>query len=235
MPAWVAPALMAGGTLLSALAPLLGKSSKEKRFQKYKPNQESVLDQQLAQGQQNTNFDNIENRAREQFSQKTIPSLAERFTSLGQGGQRSSAFQGALGRAGSDLESQLAGLRSQHGMQQLNMGLTPRFESAQAPGGHTFGSSLLSGLGSGAASAGGMLLGGGAGGGQMGSLMGSLFGNQPQPDQQQGQPQQDNSQLIEQLLEALGSGGQGFSGGNGMALSSGQGTQNFSNYLRGIL
>ncbi len=66
----------------------------------------------------NTNgFDAIDANARKQFQQQGIPSLAERFTSLG-GGQRSSAFQGALGGAQADLESQLGALRSQYGLQQ---------------------------------------------------------------------------------------------------------------------
>lgn len=61
----------------------------------------------------------VEARARRQFSTSTIPSLAERFTALGSGGaQKSSAFQGALGSAASDLESQLAALRAQYGQQQ---------------------------------------------------------------------------------------------------------------------
>lgn len=78
-------------------------------------------------------FQPIEERARRQFAQTTVPSLAERFTAMG-GGQRSSAFQGALGAAGSELESQLAQYRGQYGqqaeqqaLQQLNLGLTPLY------------------------------------------------------------------------------------------------------------
>jgi len=59
-------------------------------------------------------FSPIEDQARRQFTTKTIPSLAERFTALG-GGQRSSAFPGALGSAASELESNLASLRAQYG------------------------------------------------------------------------------------------------------------------------
>lgn len=69
-------------------------------------------------GNNNTNFEPIAQQARSQFQTQTIPGLAERFTSLGQGGQRSSAFQGALGQAGGELEQGLAALRSQHGLQQ---------------------------------------------------------------------------------------------------------------------
>lgn len=84
-------------------------------------------------------FQPFEEQARRQFTTSTIPSLAERFTAQG-GGQRSSAFQGALGQAGSDLESQLAGLRSQYGTQQeqvglnmLNAGLQPQYHQIYQP------------------------------------------------------------------------------------------------------
>jgi hypothetical protein len=57
----------------------------------------------------------IAEQARRQFATRTIPSIAERFTAMG-GGQRSSAFQGALGSAASDLESQLAAGQSQYNL-----------------------------------------------------------------------------------------------------------------------
>jgi len=65
-------------------------------------------------------FAPIENQARQNFNTQTIPGLAERFTALG-GGQNSSAFQGALGQAATGLESNLASLKSQHGLNQQNM------------------------------------------------------------------------------------------------------------------
>lgn len=64
---------------------------------------------------QGTEFGPIENLAREKFQQETIPTLAERFA--GAGGLNSSALIGQLGKAGSNLESQLAALRSQYGLQ----------------------------------------------------------------------------------------------------------------------
>src|ERR1700687_41204 len=82
---------------------------------------QEAMNEQLQQGRQNANFDAQEERARRNFSTQTIPSIAERFTAFGNN-QRSSAFQNALGSAGSDLESQLANLRSQYGQQQLAYG-----------------------------------------------------------------------------------------------------------------
>lgn len=107
----------------------------------YSPTQENVFERLLQLGGQRlenpqAGFAPFEERARSQFYQNTIPGLAERFTAMG-GGQKSSAFQGALGQAGSDLESQLAQLRQTYGQQQeqmgLNMlgtGLTPQYNQA---------------------------------------------------------------------------------------------------------
>jgi hypothetical protein len=101
-----------------------------------------VLDQALRGLQQNKpNFTPIANQQLEQFYTQTVPSLAERFTSMG-GGQRSSAFQGVLANAGRYLHNDLAAQNQQFGQQNrsnytnlLNFGLTPRFQTALNPGG----------------------------------------------------------------------------------------------------
>ena len=124
-----------------------GRKSKTEQMPLYNQQQNTYLDQLMNQGMQNADFGAIEDRYKKQFSEDTIPGLAERFTSMG-GGQRSSGFQSAIGRAGSDLNSQLAALRSQYGMQQLNMGMRPRFENAMHPAQPGFlqnvGSSIMS-------------------------------------------------------------------------------------------
>ena len=56
-------------------------------------------------------------QAQAQFQQQTIPSIAERFTAAGAGSQGSSAFAQQLGGAGTDLQRNLAALRSQVGYQ----------------------------------------------------------------------------------------------------------------------
>lgn len=47
-----------------------------------------------------------------QFQEQVVPALAERFSGLGAGSQRSSAFQQALGQAGAGLQENLASLRA---------------------------------------------------------------------------------------------------------------------------
>ena len=121
---------------------------------------QSLLGQQPDYSQQQSQYDfaPIGNQELERFYSQTIPSIAERFTAMG-GGQRSSAFQGALGQAGRGLGNDLAAQQQQANMQQqgydlqrqqlqqgqygmnqnlytnlLNMGLRPQFETAFQPG-----------------------------------------------------------------------------------------------------
>jgi len=121
-----------GGKGLSKF--LTGNKPRQEQFQRFTPEQQSALDQLLQQGMEGLDISGVEGLARKRFQEETVPTLAERFTSMGAGGQMSSAFQSALGRAGSDLEAQLAALRSQFGMQQVGLGLQPRFDTGYMPG-----------------------------------------------------------------------------------------------------
>ena len=106
------------------------------------------------EGMQNPSagFEPIAQQARQRFYSQTVPSLAERFTSMGNG-QRSSAFQGALGRAGAGLEGDLAAQSSQYGLQRmgqlqnlLGMGMGSQgdylYEPEQMGGLQQFGATL---------------------------------------------------------------------------------------------
>jgi len=102
----------------------------------------------------------MENQALSQFNQQIIPSIAERFTSMG--AQNSSAFQQALSQAGAGLSERLAGMREQQANRLLpsllQVGLTPQYEQIyqppqeEAPG---FWRSIAPGLASGVGMAGG--------------------------------------------------------------------------------
>jgi len=85
----------------------------------------------------------IAQNAQRNFQQNTVPGLAERFTSLGQGAQRSSAFQGALGQAGSELNQNLAGMDQQQMLQLLPLLL----QSSLSPETHTFANEPQEGFG----------------------------------------------------------------------------------------
>lgn len=102
---------------------------------------------------------------RQEFEQKTLPGIAERFAganSMG-GGLSSSGFGQALGGAGAQLQSQLAGLHGQlrqgaagqalgqyNNLASLGLG-TRAFENSYQPG----DTGIFGGLASGAAGAGG--------------------------------------------------------------------------------
>ena len=129
-------------------------------YNMYTPQQQqafnSVLQQALSGlGKNQFDFAPIEAQARRGFAEQTIPGIAERFSKLG--AQKSSAFGQQLGAAGAGLESDLAALRSNYGLQQqqqlynlLGIGLQPQFESLYRPGSEGFGQSLLRDLLSGA-------------------------------------------------------------------------------------
>lgn len=152
--------------------------------------------QLLPQVQQGFDFAPIAQQARTQFNTQTIPSLAERFTSLG--AQGSSAFQGALGSAGAGLEEGLSALNSQYdfanqGQQQqlllslLGLSLQPQFENIFMPGQQGFLQNAGAGLGAGLGLLSGPGIGSavGSGLGGLGALLRLLFGNNQQSKQPQ--------------------------------------------------
>lgn len=122
---------------------MVGQPQRIEQLQRYTPQQLSSLQQLLSQGMQGlqnpyAGFEPIAQQARNQFMQQTVPSLAERFTSMGSNALSSPSFASQMGQAGAGLEQGLAALQSQYGMQNrsqmmnlLGMGLTPQFENFQ--------------------------------------------------------------------------------------------------------
>jgi hypothetical protein len=153
MDPFVMPAIAGGTALLGGLMSAFGhkKPSSVKQIQRFSPQQTSMMNQLGQRGMEALDFGPVEQRARTQFQTQTVPTLAERFTSMGGSGgaQRSSAFRGAMMGAGADLESQLANLRYQYGLPMLQLGLQPQFESIYRPSQpgamQSFGSALGAG------------------------------------------------------------------------------------------
>lgn len=124
---------------------LAGESGKELRFDRFNEQQQQALSDILGQSMQkfqgsdfDFDFGPIADRARDQFSKKTVPSLAERFAGMDAMG--TGAFATELGEAGAGLEAQLAGMESQYGLEQnrllqslMGLGLTPQFETMYQP------------------------------------------------------------------------------------------------------
>jgi hypothetical protein len=123
---------------------------------------------------QGFDFAPIAERARTDFAQTTIPSIAERFASLGTGGsQRSSAFPQLLSQAGGNLEKELAALQAQYAMQNkgmnagilqnmLGQGMVSPWQNMYRPGSQSGISNLfnqgIQGLGQAAGTIGGAML-----------------------------------------------------------------------------
>ena len=131
-------AMLAGGALSSLFNPngFFGKPEGVEQYTTMSPQQLGGANQMLQQGMQNSNFGDIRNQEINRFNQQTVPSLAARFTGMGgQGGQRSSGFQQALGMSGANLGTDLAGMQSQYGMHQMEMGMRPQFENVMRPAG----------------------------------------------------------------------------------------------------
>jgi len=138
------------------------------QFPNFGPEQLQALMSLLGQGQQNTNFNDISQKATSNFYQNTVPSIAERFSSMG--GQRSGAFQASLGNAGAGLNRDLGAMRSQFGMQQLQQGLMPQFQTMYQPEQSGFLQNLLLSLAGGAPQALGSMYGSGSGLASLGKL-----------------------------------------------------------------
>lgn len=169
---------------------LMGRKGSIERTPRINPQQMGAQNQLLQmalsglQGNQ-PSFDPIEKQARAGFTQQTIPSIMERLTAMG--GQRSSALGSGLAAGAQDLETNLAAMKSQFGMQNrgqlmqmLGMGLQPQQETFYRPGTQGFLGTMGAGLGQGLGMAGGALASSyfDGGQGQIMKLLSQLLGQQ---------------------------------------------------------
>lgn len=134
-----------------------GEKGGVKQAQTLNPQQQQILSMLLGQGQQNlqnpyAGFEDISNYAQNQFNQNIVPSIAERFASLGNNALSSGAFATQLGQAGRGLGDTLALLRNQYGqqnqqnaLQQLSLGLSPSFQNFYQQSQPGFGENLFNG------------------------------------------------------------------------------------------
>jgi hypothetical protein len=112
---------------------LTGYGPQTQQLPLFNSEQQQALSKMLSQGMGDFNFPAIEEAARSNFQSKTLPSIAERFASLGSGNRGSSGYGAALGQAGAGFEQQLAALKSQHGLGLLQLGMTPSFQNVHTP------------------------------------------------------------------------------------------------------
>lgn len=112
----------------------LGSPATNTQISRYNPIQEGIINKsaQMASDRLGSaSFDPYERQARQNFSQQTVPGLAERFTNMG--AKNSSAFGQQLGNAAAGLESNLATGRADYDQgllkQLLQHGLTQQFDT----------------------------------------------------------------------------------------------------------
>jgi len=103
---------------------LLGTEGQSRAFSRFGPQFQQQNDELLRNlltqlgSQTQQGFQPIEDQARRDFQQKTLPSIAERFTSLGSNALSSPAYQSQRYGSAIDLDTNLAALKSQYGLQQ---------------------------------------------------------------------------------------------------------------------
>ena len=137
---WLAEAMSPGSTnkfIGSAKDFLLGSPQKTTQASLYTPEAQQMMSQLMQTGfggLKQFDFGPIRDQAIRQYEQQIVPSLAERFTSMG--GRRSSGFQQALGASGSNLMSNLAAQEENYNLQRqpmfqqlIGMGLRPQWEN----------------------------------------------------------------------------------------------------------
>ena len=180
---------------------LLGTPSRFERIKKFDPQRGAAFGdilQQALSGLQEVrgDFAPIAEREVSRFKRETVPSIAQRFTTMG-AQSRGSGLEEALQRGGADLSTSLAALGSQHGLQRqgqlmqlLGMGLTPQEDIGYFTGTQGLLGSAASGIGQGLGT-----LAGGAGGGILQFLM-SLFGGGRNQQQGSGSVSMDQSSLF---------------------------------------
>jgi hypothetical protein len=139
-------------------------------------------------GKYSPDFAPTAQKYRNEFAQQIVPGLAERFSALGAGSQKSSAFQQALGQAGAGLSENLAAAEQGYNQQALehyknllNQGLRPQIESFYKPGDVGAQGSKYAGVGEAFRNIGG-------GVGNILQYLGQKSANQQQQQQQQAQP-----------------------------------------------
>jgi len=142
----------------------LGRAAQMPRYTK---EQQAILSGQVLpqltqalQRQPEYDFAPIQQQAEREFREKTIPGIANQFTTMGGEGLRGSAFYRALGNASAGLHENLSSMKSQYGQQNeglhqarlnqlLGAGLQPSFENIFAPKAPSTWQSLAPGLGAG--------------------------------------------------------------------------------------
>lgn len=146
------------GGLAGLLAGLFGGGKKERFIQPPRTKQQmDLINLLLGQGSQMlqnpyAGFEPIARDTERRFQQQIIPSLAERFSSMGDNALSSPSFATQVGQATTGLGEALASLQAQYGQQNqrnalsmLSLGMSPLLENYYQPRSPGFGEQAFGG------------------------------------------------------------------------------------------
>jgi hypothetical protein len=155
----LALAAMGGSVLAGAAESKMQRKGKARQQPLMSPGQIEDSNWARQQGRnQITNpyqgFEPIQAYQENRFQNRTVPTMAERFTSMGSGSALSSpAFQADLKNSSEDLRLSLAALQSEYGLKNQELGRSlmqygngQQFENIYEPARPSFGSSLMGGV-----------------------------------------------------------------------------------------
>jgi hypothetical protein len=170
--------------LAGGLRGATAKSGKMRQFPTVTPEQANTMGWARNFGQQQiqnpyAGFDPIAKRATSMFQQQTLPTLAQRFTGMGENALSSPSYQHQMSGANEDFQERLAALMANYGLHQqslgqglMGMGLYPEFENMYQPPQDTWLSSMFGGLSGAAGASSGM---------DLATLMNNQQGNTSNP------------------------------------------------------
>lgn len=162
----VSAGLLGGSALLGGLSGMTAKRGRWSQQPTMTPQQQGRAEFAGQTGMQQIQnpyqgFQPIAQNVIGQYNRQVVPSLAERFSSMGSNALSSPAFGSELQGAGTDLQERLAAMQAQYGLQQqdlgqrlMGMGQSPQFENQYTAGGPSGFSNLFGGLSQGLGSLG---------------------------------------------------------------------------------
>lgn len=152
-------AALGGSLIAKGLEGKTARSGKVKQYPTMTPGQIQSSDWARQQAQDQISnpykgFEPIQAYQENRFNTRTVPTLAERFTSMGSGSALSSpAFQSDLKNTSEDFRLGLGALQSEYGLKNqalgqnlMRFGMQPQFENKYLAGGPTFASGMLGGV-----------------------------------------------------------------------------------------
>jgi hypothetical protein len=118
---------------------------------RFTPDQQNIMNKLMSIGFEGFNPKAMEESARKNFMNQTVPGIANQFTAAGGGALSSPSLMAQLGQGGANLESDIQRQQMEYMLPLLQLGLQPNFDTFFAPGQPGAGHGISQGIGSGIA------------------------------------------------------------------------------------